>query len=350
MGRQRRLHPRPAQHAGRSPLFGRRQRRQPHRHLRGLLAEPHLRPQRRWRVLRLHRALQHLRAAGLPRWLYPHRRPQRPCQVCFPRGNVHSREQLLHRLRLRQGGRPGGRDARALQALRRGRERAFVRWRGPRPLRRGTARAEERSGLFALGGRLLHRRPRPHPRPAQQRTERRCPARAGDAGEHERRVHKRTDGLGKEPPPRLAGGVQFLRAGGGHLRLGLIRRRRQPAQVALPAGHGHPAGRLFDPLPLRHGRGGRERHSARLLPPLRRRRVQPHALGRLRRAAGPPLCAGAVHGHLLRPHVGRRFPLHRRIHARTSKTAPREVRAAPPRPRPPRPAASTTRATPSPWN
>ena len=35
---------------------------------------------------------------------------------------------------------------------------------------------------------------------------------------------------------------------------------------------------------------------------------------------------------------------------RTSKTAPREVRAAPPRPRHPCPAASTTRATPSPWN
>ena len=46
-----------------------------------------------------------------------------------------------------------------------------------------------------------------------------------------------------------------------------------PPQVALPAGHGRPAGRLSDALPLRDGRRGLGRRAQRLLPPFRRRRV-----------------------------------------------------------------------------
>ena len=163
MGRQRRLHPRPAQHAGRPPLFGRRQRRQPHRHLRGLLAEPHLRPQRRWRVLRLHRALQHLRQpvslAAIPSPTTPTTLPNTPSP----------RERPFPRTAIASSTPPAGRTPRRARCTRPSssppRARAcFCAMARAAPSARGTARAEERSGLVALGGRLLHRRPRPHPR------------------------------------------------------------------------------------------------------------------------------------------------------------------------------------------
>ena len=69
------------------------------------------------------------------------------------------------------------------------------------------------------------------------------------AGKRQRRLYQRDRRLRRrERALRLVGGSQRLDAGGGHLRLGPFRRRRQPAQMALPRGNGIAARSVYGRL------------------------------------------------------------------------------------------------------